>query len=103
MWIFTTDGFFSAVMRDDKIVLRARKKAHLTRLDERYDLELVLEHTPKKDYTWRATISREVFEHLCRLLACDVTYPNFKAEAASRSCDRHYDDMLHDVWERSQR
>lgn len=103
MWLFTVDGFFSAVQdRDDpeRIIVRGRVREDLERLVERLsptaglaDPEIVA--TPMADYAFRVFVDRSVWAGYVSAAAWKIDYPNFKARAA-HGPGRF--DAYHAVW-----
>lgn len=85
MWIFTLDGFFSAVQKPedvpgDKISVRVRAREDLVRLMERLKIRSKIIATPQADYPYRIVIGRDVWTRYVELMAQELTYPNFKQE-----------------------
>ncbi|MFA6700588.1 MAG: hypothetical protein WCS28_10530 [Thiomicrospira sp.] len=79
MWIFTSNGFVSAVAHRTKsnhLMVRARAKEHLAGLAQRVGAQP--EHTPDADYEWRVTVSRKVFEGYVLEQIKAIDYDNFK-------------------------
>lgn len=101
MWLFTLDGFYSAVQdkqNKDVIWIRTRVKEDLTRLIETYAVVASpIEENRGTDYKYRVAVWREEW---CRVMfecAEDIDYENFKDEVketlgASRA------HILSDVW-----
>lgn len=100
MWIFTADGFFSAVEnREDKkqVVVRARSVYDI------YSVSKKLKVPWKKseyfsDYPYRLFCSKEAWADYVSGAALDIDYDNFKSRMATlfdsdRLC------QLHEVWE----
>ena len=93
MWIFTTDGFISAVAHraePGKVLVRARKSEHLRAIFP----EVEVECNPQADYRYRAEVPRPMW--LCRVLAEAgmIDYDNFKAAIP----DAEYHDACSEVW-----
>ena len=79
MWLFTTDGFYSAVAHHkapDTVVVRARAREDVLRLIESVGQGSLVE-TPHRDYRFRVCLSRATWAAYARGAAVD--YPNFKA------------------------
>ena len=99
MWLFTKAGFFSAVRRGDRILVRSRVGSDLDRLRQLYLPELgTSQATPELDYPFRATVDPAAFAAAMPRMARDLDYPNFKAKV--REIDG--EDRAHvyaDVWE----
>jgi hypothetical protein len=93
MWLFTTEGFVSAVAHRNKsgvLLVRARRGEHLRALFPEAEIEC----TPHADYRFRAEITREVW--LGKMLAqlAMIDYDNFKAAIP----DAEYHDVCNEVW-----
>jgi hypothetical protein len=105
MWVFTTDGFYSAVQhRDDKdqLVIRCRKAADAFALQSRLldngHPEYAVTATPDADYAYRLFIPRTAWaEYLIRAVG-SLDYPNFKDAVAERQ-GLERADIYHDVWQ----
>lgn len=84
MWIFTKNGFYSAVEHKDDpemIVLRSQFKGDL----EELGLTSEIAETPAADYRFRATIPRQRFKNLvCKEIA-ELNYPKFKPAVKDKS------------------
>jgi hypothetical protein len=83
MWIFSKDGFFSAVEHLDNaenLMVRARCREDIERLAERLGAEVV--QTPDADYAYRITLSKQAFADYMRDAVMDLDYPNFKSACA---------------------
>lgn len=77
MWIFTSEGFISAVAhRDDArlLLIRARKREHLVALFG----DQGIEETPGADYRYRKTVTRPHLEALLIDQVRNMAYDNFK-------------------------
>ena len=108
MWLMTRCGFFSVVCARgplgepiaDLMMVRARCKAHLQALQQRFPSRLGLvpiQHTKDTDYPYRLFMAKAVVVDIAALLAGEIDYTNFKHEAAQAG-DRVYDNFLHRVW-----
>lgn len=104
MWVFTLDGFYSAVQsREDTRILtvRCRSKEDAANLRERLAAQryfTVVEHTPDRDYAWRLSVPRMAWAHYLQNAVERLDYGNFKdAVAAQQGLDRA--DTYHDVWQ----
>jgi hypothetical protein len=99
MWIFTTDGFFSAVAdRDDAdmIVVRSRVWADTARFTKSLGFGVVVE-TPEADYGFRVRVPRSSWVEYVTGAAKAIDYANFKAAIAVRQgSDRAH--IYADVW-----
>jgi hypothetical protein len=105
MWIFTPDGFFSAVEhRDDpnKIMVRTRARMHAQRLIDALPEDVtkpgLVETPPPADYRFRVTVTREQWVYLVAKFAAEIAYPNFKNEASKRPHPVGFMSALHGVW-----
>lgn len=81
MWVFTPEGFISAVDNKAKpglIAVRARDRQSLGTLAEMADTKI--EFTPGRDYQYRVYVSKEMFQDYMRLVVDLINYPNFKDE-----------------------
>lgn len=81
MWVFTPEGFISAVDNKAKsglITVRARDRQSLGTLAEMADTKI--EFTPGRDYQYRVYVSKEMFQDYMRILVDSINYPNFKDE-----------------------
>lgn len=115
MWIFTKHGFFSAVcarqgggkhgqpVDPNRIMVRARVRAHLEALKNRFPELLarceVLE-IAGTDYAFRFFVTKSVWSQVLSGLAEETDYDNFKSEVAryQESGGAAYERSLHDVW-----
>lgn len=105
MWLFTPDGFFSAVQHKDypnKIMIRTRSKMHAERLVEAMPQGSVrpeiVETPPPADYRFRVTVTREEWVYMVGSFAADIDYLNFKNQAAKKQHPKGFMSALHDVW-----
>lgn len=86
MWLFTTQGFFSAVAhRDDPrtILVRARVRDDARRLVEAVGEGEVIE-TPDADYRFRVALPLQDWAAYVAAAANAIDYPNFKDAVARR-------------------
>ena len=101
MWMITTDGFYSVVDKqqgDGSLTVRARCRADLDRLRQRYLPSLGETRTGEgTDYPHRASVERGDFAAAVAQMAEEVDYPNFKNEVYRRlgGARAH---ALGDVW-----
>ena len=99
MWIFTTDGFFSAVADRDHaemIVVRSRVRDDTARFAESVGFGVVVE-TPEADYGFRVRAPRSSWVEYVAGAAKAIDYANFKAAIAVRQgADRSH--VYADVW-----
>jgi hypothetical protein len=100
MWLFTTIGFFSVVQKtgESELTVRARVRADLDRLREKYLPELTpTESGTGTDYPHRGRVSHEAFARALGQLARDIQYGNFKNKIyAEQGGDRAH--VYGDVW-----
>lgn len=85
MWIVHPDGFFSVVRKrgDTQLTIRARVRADLERLRERWLPELGPTRAGEgSDYPYRASVEPEAFGRGLAELGASISYPNFKSEVA---------------------
>ncbi len=97
MWVFTQDGFVSAVSNRNKdgLVVRARDKAALDALAATSNVEIM--KSPKADYPYRVFVSREDFRSWLNVGIEHLDYENFKAKVA-KTRGPEYSQALHEVW-----
>lgn len=94
MWIFTKNGFFSAVQHFEDanlIHVRARFRGDLERLCAAHNVEARVSETPANDYPFRMDFDRDVWTRIVAAEADGIDYSNFKGavhEGTSR--DRAY-------------
>lgn len=94
MWIFTRDGFFSAVKDqycgENELMVRARVRDDLERFCDREALDPndIMEF-PQADYRFRIKVPRGRWIAYVGTMAHDIDYPNFKGTVISRDHDRH--------------
>ena len=103
MWVFTTEGFLSAVeeRRGDhrgEIVVRAREASALEALREVAPTLTPTVIYSDSDYRYRAWLSREEWAAALAELGRQVVYDNFKSEVLRRQGRTSYEDALHAVW-----
>jgi hypothetical protein len=94
MWIFSQDGFISAVFKAGKLQLRARDRESLKRMgftDRR------IRTGEGTDYPFRVyTTKRELKRLVCKQIDA-IEYPNFKSRIRTTR-GRVYENALHGVW-----
>lgn len=79
MWIFTQDGFISAVDNGHvpgKLTVRARDKQSLKLLSDL--TEQPINQSTQSDYPYRVYVTREQFANFLLTHVDDLDYPNFK-------------------------
>ncbi len=82
MWIFTKNGFFSAVEHFDDsnlIHVRARFRGDLERLCAERGVAPNVVETPSNDYPFRMDFERSVWREIVADEAGAVDYSNFKS------------------------
>lgn len=83
MWLVTTTGFFSVVLKpgDTDLCIRARVRKDLVALKRDYlpSMGKIIE-TKNADYRFRAYASREGVAYAAADMARDIDYSNFKDE-----------------------
>ncbi len=101
MWIFTVDGFYSAVQdKNDptRIMVRARKKGDLETLLKRLKSEeLEILDWVGSDYAYRVFMPRELWLDYLEEMGRELDYPNFKARAIPAG-DYNRSVTYHRVW-----
>lgn len=88
MWLQTTIGFFSIVQKDGEpdLTVRARARADLDRLRERYLPELgEIRRGEGTDYPYRAGASHAAVAHAVGRMVMDIGYANFKNEVTRQA------------------
>lgn len=102
MWIFTRDGFFSAVEHrenDGLVMLRARFRGDLERLVDRiaHDDPPAIQETPRADYRYRTVIEKGAWAEYLAHAALEIDYPNFKHEVLA-DAESERDSAYHRIW-----
>jgi hypothetical protein len=116
MWLFTTHGFFSAVCArqgdgrhggppdPDRMMVRARVRAHLEALQARFPALLagseILE-SRHSDYRFRIFVEKSAWVEVVAALAAETDYDNFKSAVAEHQGPEGaaYEQALHHVWD----
>lgn len=92
MWIFTKEGFFSAVKDDyceaDELMIRARWKKDLIRLAERIGSKAEILTIGHADYRYRMAIKREAWVGYVARAAMEIDYSNVKGTIAHGDHER---------------
>lgn len=86
MWLFTTDGFFSAVAHRDNpgtILVRSRVREDAQSLVASVGQGEVIE-TPDGDYRYRVLLPRNTWSAHLAAAGDAIDYPNFKNAVATR-------------------
>ena len=105
MWVFTKEGFFSAVWdkycRGDEVMIRAHNKDDLCRLVKRMigycDQDLVFE-SEDADYRYRIKIPKTVWSEYLADCALQIDYPSVKNDIIADK-DPLRKDAYYQVWE----
>ncbi len=112
MWTFTIYGFYSIACADKKdgtidpetVMVRARVKAHLENLQERFDFlrEFKILSWNNRDYRWRIICPKHLWASALAEMALEQEWSNFKSEATANKIDvgAGYISALHAVWNR---
>ncbi len=96
MWIFTTEGFISAVYKHDAVQVRARDHKSLEDLATHCASEI--KHTPVADYPYRLETDRDHLATWLTKQAQLMDYSNFKTEVEDiRGFE--FAAPLHKVWD----
>lgn len=114
MWIFTRYGFFSVVcarhnqgevgrpVDPDRVMIRARDKDHLRRLQARFPViaDAQIQVSPHADYAFRLFAPKNDWATVIGQIALELDYDNFKAEVDryQNEAGVDYAEALHDVW-----
>ncbi len=98
MWVFTKNGFVSAVRKKEYpnvLTVRARDRESLVELSEIADVQIA--KSPDGDYPYRLFVNPEVFASWVMDAAIEIDYHNFKSVVASV---RGYEfaNALNNVW-----
>lgn len=104
MWVFTKDGFFSAVEhRGDKrmVCVRARVRQDLVNLRAKLPGASRIVTTPDADYAFRVVVEKARWAGYVASAARDIDYDNFK-NATTRDC-AHRSNAYHCVWSAMER
>jgi hypothetical protein len=99
MWVFTRDGFFSAVQhfeQPDTILVRGRVQSDVETLCEIMSTELV--ENVDADYRYRTIVSRQAWSDYLQQAARELDYSNFKDAMHGVFGDSRRDQAHMDVW-----
>ena len=96
MWIFTTEGFISAVYKHDAVQVRARDRKSLENLATHCASEI--KHTPVADYPYRLETDRNHLATWLSKQAMLLDYGNFKSEVEDVR-GFQFAAPLHKVWD----
>jgi len=87
MWLFTRQGFYSAVHDDycneGEIMVRARITGDLERLLEKIGIEADIFIIRNADYRYRVKLTIEQWTEYVAKEAASIDYPNFKNEVVT--------------------
>ena len=97
MWIFSTDGFFSAVQHNEQpnvLLIRSRCRTDLENLLAKIGGTAEIVELENADYRFRVFVDREDWQRYVSEAAASIDYPNFKNTI--QDDDRH--DAYMRVW-----
>jgi hypothetical protein len=98
MWLFTDEGFVSAVRKghgEANLVVRSRNMAALGTLSEFARTAIV--RTPRADYPFRVHVTPETWGEFVKTVAVAVDYRNFKTQV-KKTLGQDHSDALGLVW-----
>ena len=111
MWLMTKYGFFSVVCawesemdqtpHADLLMIRARRKAHLTNLQNRFKVlhDYAITETQNTDYPYRIFAAKADMAGVFMSLLNEMDYCNFKTEVHNAlPDDGDYQKFLMSVW-----
>jgi hypothetical protein len=99
MWVFTKEGFFSAVENRnnrEELIVRGRSTSDIQRLSNALGVPWK-ESDRFADYPVRLTCSKTLFAEYLSTSAYDIDYDNFK-NAMENVFDASRMSQLHEVW-----
>jgi hypothetical protein len=101
MWLFTTDGFYSAV--EDKndsnlILVRTRWRRDLEALHQNMPEKYEIHDTPSADYPFRINMSKQKWQAYVTMAAEEIDYTNFKHEVLILDPDLERSSRYESVW-----
>jgi hypothetical protein len=96
MWIFTSEGFVSAVYKYHGVQVRSRDLRSLNGISAASGEKVV--KTPAADYPYRVTTDRQTFAQWLCAEVMRMSYPNFKSEVSAVR-GSNFVHPLHEVWE----
>lgn len=104
MWVFTLNGFLSAVEERrgehrGEIVVRAREASALEALREVAPTLTETAVSSDSDYRYRAWTGREAWAQALAELARRVSYSNYKSAVLERQGRSRFEAALHEVWQ----
>ena len=103
MWIASKHGFYSIVLKDDGLHVRARNRGDLVNLcaAARFPFNQIMA-TPCGDYTYRLILKRprhaKEIERMWAALANSIDYPNFKEAVGQRADQRGRLQVYAEFW-----
>lgn len=100
VWVFTKDGFLSAVQHDDdrsRMRVRARRREHLESAFPGFDIVDLQDGDVIHDYRWHLDVARGEWVDYLVGTAMDVDYTSHVKEAISGDDKQMYRAMLR-VW-----
>ena len=98
MWVFTIEGFVSAVREPydhTELIVRARDKKSLETLE--FVSGRKAWATPSNDYPYRIKVTNGDFDRFLELATEDISYSNFK-QAVDANRGKTYAKALSKVW-----
>ena len=101
MWVFTKDGFLSAVQHNDRarMRIRARRRDDLERAFPGTSIIDMAESGGQFDYRWHLDVARGEWVDYLVESAMDIDYTSHAKEAMTRGGqDREMYSALLDVW-----
>ncbi len=100
MWVFTIDGFYSAVQHRDQanaLMVRARDREDLRRMQQRAGTDVPISHTPNGDYAYRITLDKGAWVAYLSAASEAIDYGNFK-DAVGQRLGHDRAVLYLDVW-----
>jgi len=102
MWIFTKDGFFSAVhdkyCGKDELMIRARAEKDLERLRFALDVDEQILHISHADYAWRMKVTKSKWATYVYICASAIDYSNVKGNIIPKDNNDIRHDAMMGVW-----
>ena len=98
MWIFTDNGFVSAVRKADNptvLTVRARDRKSLESLVAQTGVEIA--QSPNADYPYRVFVKQDEFAQWAFEQSMNVNYNNFKNQVA-KTRGHEFAKSLSNVW-----
>jgi hypothetical protein len=92
MWIFTRDGYYSAVHKDckgDEVLVRSRQRGDLLALGKKLGVDLRIKQTVLSDYRYRAVMKKADWAKYLAETALELDYDNFKNTVPKTDFKRH--------------